>query len=177
MAAVTALTLEPKKIKSVTASTFSPSACHEVLGVDAIIFLQGVLNYVLLILHLLNGYNQYWVRELGLIFIVGNYERIFFCFGAKNMQALLSESTMNLVPESYSTLNLNSVSMLNREKHCMMLLLQSQSTATANREIRGMEPHIITNSESEGKWIAVQMLLDEARTRIAGERNKWQKES
>lgn len=88
------------------------------------------------------------------------------------MQALLSESTMNLVPESYSTLNLKSVSMLNREKHCMMLLLQSQSTATANREIRGMEPHIITNSESEGKWIAVQMLLDEARTRIAGERNK-----
>ena len=114
-AAVTALTLEPTKIKSVTASTFSPSACHEVLGVDAMIFLQGVLNYVLLILHLLNGYNQYWVRKLGLIFIVGNYERIFVCFGAKNMQALLFESTMNLGPESYSTLNLKSVSMLNRE--------------------------------------------------------------
>ena len=27
--------LEPKKIKSVTASTFSPSICHEVVGPDA----------------------------------------------------------------------------------------------------------------------------------------------
>ena len=68
--------------------------------------------------------------------------------------------------------------MLNREKHCVMLLLQSQSAATANREIdEGMELHIITNSEKEGKWIEVQMLLDEAWTRTAGERMKWQKES
>ena len=29
--------LEPKKIKSVTASTFSPSICHEVMGPDAMI--------------------------------------------------------------------------------------------------------------------------------------------
>ena len=29
--------LEPKKIKSVTASTFSPSICHEVMGLDAVI--------------------------------------------------------------------------------------------------------------------------------------------
>ena len=29
--------LEPKKIKAVTASTFSPSICHEVMGLDAII--------------------------------------------------------------------------------------------------------------------------------------------
>ena len=29
--------LEPKKIKSVTASTFSPSICHEVMGLDAMI--------------------------------------------------------------------------------------------------------------------------------------------
>ena len=28
-------TLEPKKIKSVTVSTFSPSICHEVMGPDA----------------------------------------------------------------------------------------------------------------------------------------------
>ena len=32
-----AVILEPKKIKSVTASTFSPSICHEVMGLDAII--------------------------------------------------------------------------------------------------------------------------------------------
>ena len=29
--------LEPKKINSVTASTFSPSICHEVMGLDAMI--------------------------------------------------------------------------------------------------------------------------------------------
>ena len=30
--------LEPKKIKSVTASTFSPSICHEVMGLDALYY-------------------------------------------------------------------------------------------------------------------------------------------
>ena len=29
--------LEPKKIRSITASTFSPSICHEVMGLDAMI--------------------------------------------------------------------------------------------------------------------------------------------
>ena len=33
-----AVILEPKKIKSVTVSTFSPSICHEVMGLDAMIF-------------------------------------------------------------------------------------------------------------------------------------------
>ena len=33
-----AVILKPKKIKSVTVSTFSPSICHEVMGPDAIIF-------------------------------------------------------------------------------------------------------------------------------------------
>ena len=32
-----AVILEPKKIKSVIASTFSPSICHEVMGLDAVI--------------------------------------------------------------------------------------------------------------------------------------------
>ena len=32
-----AVVLEPKKIKSVTTSTFSPSVCHKVMGLDAII--------------------------------------------------------------------------------------------------------------------------------------------
>ena len=31
--------LEPKKIKSVTVSTFPPSICHEVMGPDAMIFI------------------------------------------------------------------------------------------------------------------------------------------
>ena len=30
--------LEPKKIKSITVSTFSLSICHDVMGLDAIIF-------------------------------------------------------------------------------------------------------------------------------------------
>jgi len=33
-----AMILEPKKIKSVTVSTVSPSICHEVMGIDAMIF-------------------------------------------------------------------------------------------------------------------------------------------
>jgi len=38
MASVTiTVILEPKKIKSVTASTFSPSICHKVMGPDAIL--------------------------------------------------------------------------------------------------------------------------------------------
>ena len=32
-----AVTLEPKKMKSVTVSIFSPSICHEVMGLDAMI--------------------------------------------------------------------------------------------------------------------------------------------
>ena len=32
-----AVILEPKKIKSVTAYTFSPSICHELMGSDAMI--------------------------------------------------------------------------------------------------------------------------------------------
>ena len=34
-----AMILEPKKIKSVTVSIISPSICHEVMGLDAMIFL------------------------------------------------------------------------------------------------------------------------------------------
>ena len=37
--------LEPKKIKSVTASTFSPSICLEVMGPDAMILVFWRLNF------------------------------------------------------------------------------------------------------------------------------------
>ena len=33
------LILEPKKIKSDTVSTFPPSICHDVIGLDAMIFI------------------------------------------------------------------------------------------------------------------------------------------
>ena len=35
-----AVILEPKRIKSVTVSIVSPSVCHEVMGLDAMIFLS-----------------------------------------------------------------------------------------------------------------------------------------
>ena len=37
--------LQPKKIKSVTVSTFSPSICHEVMGLDAVILVFWVLHF------------------------------------------------------------------------------------------------------------------------------------
>ena len=40
-----AVILEPKKIKSVTVSTFSPSICHKVMGPDAMILVFWMLSF------------------------------------------------------------------------------------------------------------------------------------
>ena len=40
-----AVILEPKKIKSVTAYTFSPSICHEVMRLDAVILGFWMLSF------------------------------------------------------------------------------------------------------------------------------------
>ena len=40
-----AVTLEPKKIKSVTVSIVSPSICHEVMGPDATILVFWMLSF------------------------------------------------------------------------------------------------------------------------------------
>ena len=46
MAAVTICShWEPKEIKPVTVSTFSPSSCHEVLGPDAVILVFWVMSF------------------------------------------------------------------------------------------------------------------------------------
>ena len=37
--------LEPKRRKSVTASSFSPSICHDMMGLDAIILVFGMLTF------------------------------------------------------------------------------------------------------------------------------------
>ena len=37
--------LEPRKIKSVTVSIVSPSICHEVMRLDAMIFVFGMLSF------------------------------------------------------------------------------------------------------------------------------------
>ena len=40
-----AVILEPKKIKSVTVSSFYPSICHEVMGLDAMILVFFILEF------------------------------------------------------------------------------------------------------------------------------------
>ena len=40
-----AVILEPRKIKSDTVSIVSPSICHEVMGLDAMIFVFGMLSF------------------------------------------------------------------------------------------------------------------------------------
>ena len=40
-----AVIFEPKKIKSVTASIFTPSICHEVMGPDAMFFIFQMLSF------------------------------------------------------------------------------------------------------------------------------------
>ena len=42
---LSAVILEPKKIKSVTASTFSSSICHEVMGLDNMILVFWMLSF------------------------------------------------------------------------------------------------------------------------------------
>ena len=42
---LSALILEPKKMKSATVASFSPSICHEVMGPDAIIFVFWMVSY------------------------------------------------------------------------------------------------------------------------------------
>ena len=40
-----ALILEPKKRKTITASTFSPFTCHEVMGLDAVILVFIIFGF------------------------------------------------------------------------------------------------------------------------------------
>ena len=42
---ISAVTLEPPKIKSATVSTVSPSICHEVMGPDAMILVFSMLSF------------------------------------------------------------------------------------------------------------------------------------
>ena len=44
-ASLSIVILEPKKIKSITASTFSPSICHEVMELDAMILVFWMLSF------------------------------------------------------------------------------------------------------------------------------------
>ena len=48
---LSALILDPKKMKSDTVSTFSPSVCHEVVGLDAMILAFWILSFKLAFTH------------------------------------------------------------------------------------------------------------------------------
>ena len=53
-----AVILEPKKIKSVTVSIVSPSICHEVMGLDAVILVFWMLSFKPVFFTLLFHFHQ-----------------------------------------------------------------------------------------------------------------------
>lgn len=85
------------------------------------------------------------------------------------MQALLFESTMNLVPESDLTLNLRPVSLLNKKKALLDVAIAKpkQSNREQGNRQQGQD-HQHQFCEWRVKWIAVQMGLDELCTRMLG---------
>ena len=58
-----AVILEPKKIKCLTVSIVSPSICHEVMGLDAMIF-QSASLVAQRLMHV-PAMQETWVRSLG----------------------------------------------------------------------------------------------------------------
>ena len=60
--------LEPKNIKSVSVSTFSPSICHEVMGLDAMIFVLCMWHFKL------PFYFFYWRMCLCVLFLLLEYK-------------------------------------------------------------------------------------------------------
>lgn len=101
----------------------------------------------------------------------------FWCWGHGRLYWF--KSTMNLGPERDLILNLKPpVLMLRREKHCLILLLQSQSKATAKRETdvrKRTTYHQHQFYEKEGK---MECSSDAARwVRVAGREKKMTKGS
>ena len=60
---LSAMILEPKKIKCLTVSIVSPSICHEVMGLDAMIF-QSASLVAQRLMHV-PAMQETWVRSLG----------------------------------------------------------------------------------------------------------------
>ena len=59
-----AVILEPKKIKSATVSTVSPSICHEVMGPDAMILVFRMLSFKLTFSLLFHSWMYYIVVDI-----------------------------------------------------------------------------------------------------------------
>ena len=57
--------LEPKKIKSVTVSTLSPIICHEVMGLDVMIFVFWMLSFEPTFSHFLSPSSRDFLVPLG----------------------------------------------------------------------------------------------------------------
>ena len=68
--------LEPKKIKSTTASTFSPTICHEVMGPDAMIF--------------------YWMLSFKPAFSLSSFTLIKRLFGSSSLSGIREVSSAYL---------------------------------------------------------------------------------
>ena len=56
-----AVILEPRKIKFLTVSIVSPSICHEIMGLDAMILVFWMLSYNVKVLH--SVYQQIWKTQ------------------------------------------------------------------------------------------------------------------
>ena len=72
-----AVTLEPKNIKSATVSTVSPSMCHEVMGLDAMILVFSMLSFkrtfslssFTFIKQLFSSYSLYAIRVVSSVYL------------------------------------------------------------------------------------------------------------
>jgi len=62
-----AVILEPKKIKSVTSSSFPSSICHEVLGPDAMIFVLWMLTFQCWLLWMLTFKHLWMLKTLWML--------------------------------------------------------------------------------------------------------------
>ena len=107
MAAFTsAVILEPPKIKSATVSTVSPSICHEVMGLDAIILVFWMLSLSQLFHSLLLLSWRYTLVPLHFLSLGRCHLHIwgYWCFSQQSWFHLIIDPTQNF---SYSTYKLN----------------------------------------------------------------------
>ena len=102
----TAVILEPKKIKSVTVSSVSPSVCHEVLGPNAMILVFWMLSFKLAFsLSSFTFIKRLFSSSLSAIRVVSSAcLRLLIFLWQSWFQLVLSNSAFKWVYLSFSTL-------------------------------------------------------------------------